>query len=104
MDVKLYGISVKGREYPSYRATPSVSEPARRPAAESAGSYDQLTLRQTAYPSDTKQFARLLAREAKKELSSPVSTSRVEELRSQVSSGTYQPDAAEIARRMLCYS
>ena len=103
MDVKLYGINAAGRKYPSYRTAPSVSEPARRPAAESAGSYDQLTLRQS-YPSDSGQFARILAKDAAKDISVPASQARVEELRSQVADGTYVPDAARIASRMLCYS
>ncbi|MCI8565462.1 MAG: flagellar biosynthesis anti-sigma factor FlgM [Lachnospiraceae bacterium] len=103
MDVKFYGINAAGREYPSYRTAPSVSEPARRQTAESAGSYDQLTLRQS-YPADAGQFARILAREAAKDISVPASQARVDELRSQVAAGTYQPDAGQIARRMLCYS
>lgn len=103
MDVKLYGISVSGRDYPSYRTAPSVSEPVKRPATESTGSYDKLTLRQT-YPSDTKQFARILAREAARDISAPVSQARVDELRSQVAEGTYIPDAELIASRILCYS
>jgi anti-sigma28 factor (negative regulator of flagellin synthesis) len=102
MDVKLYGTRAAGREYPCYRTAPSAPEPARRQTAEIAGSYDRLTLHQTQYPSDTNQFARILAREAAKDVATPVETSRVDELRRQVAAGTYVPDADQIARHMLC--
>ena len=102
MDVKLYGTRAAGKDYSCYRTAPSAPEPVRRQKAASTGSYDRLTLHQTQYPSDPNQFARILAREAAKEVATPVEASRVEELRSQVAAGTYVPDADRIARHMLC--
>lgn len=104
MNVKLYGTSMVGRDYSFYRTASSVSEPAKQQRAESTGSYDKLTLHQTQYPSDTKQFARLLARETAKDVSVPAADdARVTELRRQAEAGTYIPDARQIAKRMLCY-
>lgn len=103
MNVKLYGTSMVGRDYSFYRTASSMPEPVRQQTAESAGSYDKLTLHKTQYPSDTKQFARLLAKEAAKDLSAPTDNGRVEELRCQAEAGTYIPDAGQIAKRMLCY-
>lgn len=104
MNVKLYGTSMVGRDYSFYRTASSVPEPGKQQTAENVGSYDKLTLHKTQYPSDTKQFARLLAKEAAKEISvSTANGSRVEELRLQAEAGTYKPDAGQIARRMLCY-
>ncbi|MCI8549991.1 MAG: flagellar biosynthesis anti-sigma factor FlgM [Lachnospiraceae bacterium] len=104
MDVKLYGANMIGRDYSFYRTASSVPEPAKQQTAESAGSYDKLMLHKAQYPSDTKQFARLLAKEAANDMKTPADNTRVEELRRQVMAGTYTPDAGEIARRMLCYS
>ena len=104
MNVKLYGTSMVGRDYSFYRTASSVTEPVKRQTTESVGSYDKLTLHKTQYPSDTKQFARLLAKETAKEVSSPAADdARVAELRRQAEAGTYTPDAGQIARRMLCY-
>ncbi|MCI9067482.1 MAG: flagellar biosynthesis anti-sigma factor FlgM [Lachnospiraceae bacterium] len=104
MNVKLYGTSMVGRDYSFYRTASSVPEPAKQQTAGSIGSYDKLTLHQTQYPSDTKQFARLLAKEAAKDISVPAADeARVAELRCQAEAGTYRPDAAQIAKRMLCY-
>ncbi len=104
MNVKLYGTSMVGRDYSFYRPASSTPEPAKQQAQEAAGSYDMLTLRQTQYPSDTKQFARLLAQEAAKDVSVPAADeARVAELRRQTEAGTYMPDAGQIAKRMLCY-
>ncbi len=105
MDVNFYRTSTAGRGYLGYHAAPSAPEPSKRQAVENSGSYDQLTLRGRApYPSDTTQFARILAREAAKEIQAPPDSARVEKLRVQVASGTYVPDADTIARHMLCYS
>lgn len=105
MDVKLYGTSIVGRDYSFYRTASPAAEPMAKQAAETVvGSYDKLTLRnKTQYPSDANQFARLLAKEAAKEIQTPADNSRVEELRQQVASGTYIPDAEQIAKHMLCY-
>lgn len=102
MNVKLYGTSMVGRDYSFYRTASSVPEPVKQQTVENTGSYDQLTLRKTQYPSDTSQFARLLAKEAAKDVSIPASDARVEELRRQTEAGTYIPDAGQIARHMLC--
>ena len=104
MNVKLYGTSMVGRDYSFYRTASSMPEPVKQQTAESVRSYDKLTLHQTQYPSDTKQFARLLVKEAAKEISTPAADStRVEELHRQAEAGTYTPDAGQIAKRMLCY-
>lgn len=103
MGVKLYRTNAAGIDYSYYRTAPSAPEQPRFSATESSGNYDKLTLHKTQYPSDAKSFAGLLAHEAAKETSVPASQARVDELRSQVEAGTYQPDANLIARRMLCY-
>lgn len=101
MDVKLYGTSTVGREYSCCRTALYTPEQTRRPAAESTGSYDKLTLHSTQYPSDTRQFAKILTREIAKDIPAPVNNARIEDLRDQVASGTYVADADQIARRML---
>ncbi|MCI8505812.1 MAG: flagellar biosynthesis anti-sigma factor FlgM [Lachnospiraceae bacterium] len=105
MKVNLYGTSMVGRDYSSfYRTASSVPGPVKQQTADSIGSYDKLTLHQTQYPSDTKQFARLLAKEAAKDISAPAADdARVAELRRQAEAGTYIPDAGQIAKHMLCY-
>ena len=105
MDVKLYGTSSAGRDYSIYRTAPSAPDPVRRPPVGSTGTYDQLTLHKTQYPTDTWQFARILAREAARDISSSqADPARIEELRSRVAAGTYTPDARQTARHMLSYS
>lgn len=101
MDVKLYGTSAVGRDYSCHRTALYTPEQTKRSVAENTGSYDKLTLHSTQYPSDTRQFAKILTREVSKEISVPVSNMRIEALRDQVTSGAYVPDAEQIARRML---
>ncbi len=103
MEVKLYGTNMAGRDYSSYRTAPSAPDQSKPNAAGSIGNYDKLTLHRTQYPTDPKRFARLLAKEAAKEVSRTTNSERVEELRRQVAAGTYVPDADLIARRMLHY-
>ncbi|MCI8513223.1 MAG: flagellar biosynthesis anti-sigma factor FlgM [Lachnospiraceae bacterium] len=101
MDVKLYGTSAVGRDYSCCRTALYTPEQTKRQTAESTGSYDKLTLHPAQYPSDTKQFAKILTREAVKDVSAPASKARIDDLRNQVASGTYVPDADLIARRIL---
>ncbi|MCI8465834.1 MAG: flagellar biosynthesis anti-sigma factor FlgM [Lachnospiraceae bacterium] len=104
MNVKLYGTNPVGRDYSFYRTASSIPDPVRQQTVESTGSYDKLTLHKTQYPSDTGQFAKLLAKEAAKDVSAPAANeTRIAELSRQIEAGTYIPDAGQIAKRMLCY-
>jgi len=103
MDVKLYGINAASRDYSRYRTVPSAPDPVKRHAAESMGSYDRLMLGgKVQYPTDTKQFARMLAKEAAGDIRTSSDTAKVDMLKSQVASGNYKPDASQIAQHMLC--
>ena len=96
MNVKLY---TRGAEYPSYR-THVVQADKPVPAPEkAAGNYDKVTIRkpQASGASDA-GFARLNDKVEK-----GASQSEVLRLQSAVASGTYQPDARQIAEHMLGY-
>lgn len=101
MDVKLYGTGAVGRDYPCCRTALSKPDQTKKPTTENVGSYDKLTLHSTQYPSDNRQFARILTREVSRSIAAPASSARIEDLRSQVASGTYIPDAEQIAERIL---
>ena len=101
MNVKLY---TRGTDYTSYR-THVIQADRSVPAPEkAAGNYDKVTIRKSQASGDTDAgFARVLARALNDKVEKGVSQKEVLRLQSAVSSGTYQPDARQIAEHMLGY-
>ena len=84
----------------SYR-TPVPAQSRKAPSTgKSRGNYDTVTIH-GAQTSQEESFARVLARSSAAQLSDGVQPERIQELRQQVTSGTYHPDADRIAGRLL---
>lgn len=84
----------------SYRSSVS-AQPKTMPRNEKAkGDYDTVNIRRPKAAEDDETFARALARRAAAQMGG-ASRERVAELRGKVEDGTYVPDAARIAGRML---
>ena len=101
MNVKLY---TRGAEYPSYRTHVVQADKLVSAPEKAAGNYDKVTIRkpQASGASDA-GFARVLARTLNDKVEKGASQSEVLRLQSAVASGTYQPDARQIAEHMLGY-
>lgn len=102
MNIRLY----TNKDYPAYSAATAISPMADRtkPAPEkAAGNYDTVTFQKTSAPADDASFARVLARETASRIKQGASSEKVMNLRQQVASGSYHPDSAAIARRLLGY-
>lgn len=106
MNIRLY----TNKDYPAYSAATAISPMADRtkPAPEkAAGNYDTVTFQKTNAPADDASFARVLARVLARETASRIkqgaSSEKVMNLQQQVASGSYHPDSAVIARRLLGY-
>ena len=87
---------------PSYRA-PMPSQGKRTAKPEKArGNYDTVTIHKAYSAQENDEgFARVLARRAASQIGAGAAPERVQELKSQVADGTYQPDAQKIAGRLL---
>lgn len=71
-----------------------------RRTKEAEGSFDQITLSARAGQEASPAF-REMAASLSQQVRTYNTTGRIQELRSQVASGTYRPDARETAARML---
>ena len=68
-----------------------------RPSLTVEGHYDQISLSGQAAPATFRSLAAALSQQVR----TFNTTGKIQELRSQVASGTYRPDARETAARML---
>jgi len=103
MNIKLY-TSKPATLYPEYRSlsVPTDKTPRQEPG-KTNGNYDKLTIKWSLSTADEASFARILARETAVKASEGASQERVNALQKQVASGTYKPDARQIAEHMLGY-
>ncbi len=105
MNIKLY--TSKNTPYSSYHTLPPVSGRIARLDTDKADganrNYDKITLNRSQTPVEGMSFARMLAREAAAKVEKGASPEHVADLKQQVAAGTYQPDARQIAQRMLGY-
>lgn len=99
MNIRLY----TNKDYPTYSAVSPIADRAKPAPEKTAGNYDTVTFQKTSAPADDASFARALAREAASRVKQGASPEKVMALQQQVASGTYHPDSAVIARRLLGY-
>ena len=85
----------------SQRYYPTVTERdiASPTVSNENGNYDSVTL--STSPDDTSRFYKDLVGRLSQEVRTTTTTGDIKALRQQVANGTYQPDAASIAARML---
>ena len=76
---------------------PTASNTARK----TGKNFDEITISSREQPFDELIFARELSRKIMKEASSPTESQKVDELKAQVQSGSYQIVIDEIAKKML---
>lgn len=99
MNIRLY----TKKDYPSYSAVPPIADRTKPAPEKAAGNYDTVTFQKTSAPADDSSFARVLARETASRMKQGSAPEKVMNLQQQVASGTYRPDSAVIARRLLGY-
>lgn len=87
---------------PSYRTpVPAQGKRAVQPE-KTRGNYDTVTIHKAYSAQENEEgFARVLARRAASQMNAGAAPERVQELKAQVAAGTYQPDSAKIAGRLL---
>lgn len=100
MNIKFY---TNHTDYPDYRSLTPAAAKAAPTTGKVTGNYDKATFNKTQPPVDESSFARILAHEAAGRLEQGAGPEKVAGLRQQVVSGTYKPEARNIAEHMLGY-
>lgn len=100
MDIRFYTAS---SPYIEHRSPAPAADRSRSVTEKASGDYDKATFKQTSAPADDSSFASMLTQAVSARVSSGTSSRRIAEIRQQVASGTYTPDARRIAERMLGY-
>lgn len=90
-------------DFSDYRTVTSSGNSSKTSVDRESGNYDRISFNKSPYPEDDTSFARVLAREAAARLEGGVGRERVLEIKQQVDSGTYHPDARRIAEHILGY-
>lgn len=72
--------------------------------SDSSGSQDRLTLSNSRVPADDGTFARLLARRCADGIRDEASETKFLRIQAAVADGTYRPDPARIAEKLLGHS
>lgn len=100
MNIKIY---TNNTEPPNYHSPASATDRAKPAVGTSAGDYDKATFNKPSEPIDGSIFARLVAHETAGRLERNDNQEKIERLKQQVATGSYQPNAKKIAERILGY-
>lgn len=80
----------------------AASETVREMDTPVSGAYDTVTISKNSTSSDS-DFVKGIVRQVKDQISRPVSSDRVAELKELYQSGQYEPDSRRIAEKLLGY-